>query len=81
MEEKTQETTQNSKEEIKLLTFQPQAMVNEIEELKEHIQQLKLKINYLQMVNTDFQLEFQRPLSWKEIIEGILFKILGGQYE
>lgn len=82
MEEiKKEKNTQNNKEEIKLLTFQPQQMLNEIAKLKEKLNSSIIENRILQMLNIDLEIEVNRSLTWKEILHGILFKIFGGQYE
>ena len=81
MEESKKENMQNTQEEIKLLTFQPQQMLNMIEELKESISNLKSEIGYNQMIMLDLRLELERRMTWKELWYEFMLKIFGGQWE
>lgn len=85
MEEKTNET-QNIKEEIKLLTFQPEQMLEEIEKLKGETQALTIDNHILQMINIDLRedlknLQRRIPKSFKELFRDMILRLLGGQWE
>jgi len=83
MEEKKQETTQKLQEEIKLLTFQPQQMLNEIVKLKEELFSAKIENNSLKMFNVDLNEEINRlnKRSFRLRIQELLLRCLGGQWE
>jgi len=82
MEEK-KESTQNNSEEIKLLIFQPEQMVNEIEKLKAELSSVQMNNGYLSMINTDLTIEIEhlRKRSLKSIVQEFLLRILGGLWE
>jgi regulator of replication initiation timing len=82
MEEK-KESTQNNSEEIKLLTFQPEQMVNEIEKLKAELSSVQMNNGYLSMINTDLTIEIERlrKRSLKSTVQEFLLRILGGLWE
>ena len=85
MEEKQKETTQSVKEEIKLLTFQPQQMLDEIAKLKDEVSALILAKNTCEMVIIDMRMEVVRlnrlvPKSLKKRFQEIMLYIFGGQW-
>lgn len=84
MEEiKKEENLQTNKEEIKLITFQPQYLIDEINKLKEEIYSYKLEINTLNMMITDLIQENNTLLkkTFKSKMQDILLSIFGGQWE
>lgn len=85
MEKKTQ-NRKSDKEEIKLLTFQPQQMQDEIEKLNEQVYSLTMENRTLNMINLDLRTEFESlskrvPKSLSITIQDILLSIFGGQWE
>lgn len=82
MEEK-KENTQSSSEEIKLLTFQPQQMLDEIAKLKAELSSAHMENNSLNMLITDLKEENKRLLrrSLKNLLQEFLLRCLGGQWE
>jgi len=85
VEKKTQ-NRKSDKEEIKLLTFQPQQMQDEIEKLNEQVYSLTMENRTLNMINLDLRTEFESlskrvPKSLSITIQDILLSIFGGQWE
>jgi hypothetical protein len=82
MEEKKENTQINSKE-IKLLTFQPQQMLDEITKLKEALALALMENNSLNMFITDLKIENKRlmNISFKRLFQELLLRCLGGQWE
>lgn len=82
MEEKQKEIKTVSQEEIKLLTFNPETMLNEITKLKEELYSSTLDKGYLSMINIDLieEIEILRKRSFRNFIQELLLRILGGQW-
>lgn len=82
MEEKQKEIKTVFQEEIKLLTFQPQQMLDEIAKLKDNLYSIQLDNGYLKMVNITLldDIERLRKRSIKHILQEILLRYLGGQW-
>ena len=84
MEEKQKEKNKTvSKEEIKLITFQPQQMLDEIEKLKDNLYSSQMENGYLKMVNITLLDDVKRlsKRSFKIRIQELLLRCLGGQWE
>lgn len=83
MEKTTTEKTQNYKEEIKLITFQPQQMLDEISKLKDKISSLKLELNTSKMLTIDLKEDIKelRKFSLKRMVCNMLLNLFGGQWE
>ena len=84
MEEKQKEKNETvSKEEIKLITFQPQQMLDEIEKLKDNLYSSQMENGYLKMVNTTLLDDVKRisKRSFKVRFQELLLRCLGGQWE
>lgn len=81
--ETKKENTQNNKEEIKLLTFQPQEMLTEISKLKDELSSSELDNGYLSMINIDLTTEVERlkKRSLRTLVQDILLRCFGGQWE
>jgi hypothetical protein len=81
--EKKKENTQSNSEEIKLLTFQPQQMYDEIAKLKDELYSLTMDNGYISMINIDLieEVERLRKRSFKIMIQEFLLRCLGGQWE
>lgn len=78
--------TQNNQEEIKLLTFQPKQMQEEIVKLKEQVQSLTIERNILNMIVRDLEIEISKlktkiPKSIKELLQDLILRCLGGHWE
>jgi len=77
MEEKQEKKIETvSKEEIILLTFQPQQMLDEIAKLK-------IELSSEKMINIDLLEEVERlnKRSFKLRVQELLLRCLGGQWE
>ena len=83
MEKTTPEKMQDNKEEIKLITFQPQQMLDEIAKLKGKISSLKLELNASKMLTIDLKEEIKElyKFSFKRMIRDTLLNLFGGQWE
>ena len=83
MEKTTPEKMQDNKEEIKLITFQPQQMLDEIAKLKGKISSLKLELNTSKMLTIDLKEEIKElyKFSFKRMIRNTLLNLFGGQWE
>jgi homoserine trans-succinylase len=78
MEEK-KENSQIRPEEIKLLNFQPQQMIDEIRKLKEEISILKIEKNYLDMIIVDLKIDLNNcPKTFKQLFQEMMLDIFGG---
>jgi len=82
MEEKQKEIKTVSQEEIKLLTFNPDMMLNEITKLKEELYSSTMDNGYLSMINIDLTAEVERlrKRSVRNLIQELLLRCLGGQW-
>jgi len=82
MEEKQKEIKTVSQEEIKLLTFNPDMMLNEITKLKEELYSSTMDNGYLSMINIDLTAEVERlrKQSFRNLLQELLLRSLGGQW-
>jgi diaminopimelate decarboxylase len=82
MEEKQKEIKTVSQEEIKLLTFQPQQMSDEIKKLKDELYSFTMDNGYLSMINVDLteEVERLRKRSFRNLLQELLLRCLGGQW-
>jgi len=82
MEEKQKEIKTVSQEEIKLLTFNPDMMLNEITKLKEELYSSTMDNGYLSMINIDLTAEVERlrKRSFRNLLQELLLRSLGGQW-
>ena len=83
MEEKQKEIKTFFQEEIKLLTFQPQQLLNEIKKLKDELYSSTMNNGYLSMINIDLteEVERLRKRSFRNLLQELLLRCLGGQWE
>jgi len=82
MEEKKEESKKNVQEEIKLLTFNPDGMLSEIDRLKEELYSSSMDNGYLSMINTDLTSEVERlrKRTIRNLIQELMLRMLGGQW-
>jgi hypothetical protein len=82
MEEKQKEIKTVSQEEIKLLTFNPEMMLNEIKKLKDEFYSSTMDNGYLSMINIDLTAEVERlrKRSFRNLLQELLLRSLGGQW-
>jgi hypothetical protein len=82
MEEKQKEIKTVSQEEIKLLTFNPEMMLNEIKKLKDELYSSTMDNGYLSMINIDLTAEVERlrKRSFRNLLQELLLRSLGGQW-
>jgi hypothetical protein len=82
MEEKKEESKKNVQEEIKLLTFNPDGMLSEIDRLKEELYSSSMDNGYLSMINIDLTSEVERlrKRTIRNLIQELMLRMLGGQW-